>query len=147
MRKHVPEPLLERFGIGGFEHFVLADHVVRLDCLSQGGGVELLTGDTGENHAVTPRKCKLALLAAFGMNKLWVALQRIDYLNGAKPIMIEVSPEQNFMPTAADIKPHIEKITFIALCSPQNPTGTVFTKEGLEEICDLILDENKKRDR
>jgi len=68
------------------------------------------------------------------------------YLNGAKPIVIEVSPEQNFMPTAADIKPHIANITFIALCSPQNPTGTVFTKEGLEEICDLILEENKKRD-
>jgi len=68
------------------------------------------------------------------------------YLNGAKPIVIEVSPEQNFMPTAADIKPHIGNITFIALCSPQNPTGTVFTKEGLEEICDLILEENKKRD-
>ncbi|PBQ31643.1 aminotransferase [Sphingobacteriaceae bacterium] len=67
------------------------------------------------------------------------------YLNGAKPIMIEVSPEQNFMPTAADIKPHIGEVTFIALCSPQNPTGTVFTKEGLEEICDLILAENKKR--
>jgi aspartate aminotransferase len=67
------------------------------------------------------------------------------YLNGAKPIMIEVSPDQNFMPTAADIKPHIGKVSFIALCSPQNPTGTVFTREGLEEICDLVLEENKKR--
>lgn len=68
-----------------------------------------------------------------------------SYLNGAKSIMIEVSPEQNFMPTAADIRPHIEKTSFIALCSPQNPTGTVFTKDSLEEICDLILEENKKR--
>ena len=68
------------------------------------------------------------------------------YLNGATPIVIEVTPEQNFMPTAADIKPHIKKVTFIALCSPQNPTGTVFTKQGLEEICDLILEENKSRD-
>lgn len=68
------------------------------------------------------------------------------YLNGATPIVIEVTPEQNFMPTAEDIKPHIGKISFIALCSPQNPTGTVFTKEGLEAICDLILEENKKRD-
>lgn len=68
------------------------------------------------------------------------------YLNGAKPIIIEVTPEQNFMPSAADIKPHISKVSFVALCSPQNPTGTVFTKEGLEEICDLILEENKKRD-
>lgn len=67
------------------------------------------------------------------------------YLNGAKSVVIETKPEQNFMPTAADIRPHISKISFIALCSPQNPTGTVFTKEGLNEICDLVLEENKKR--
>jgi aspartate aminotransferase len=68
------------------------------------------------------------------------------YLNGAAAVVIEATPEQNFMPSAADIKPHISKANFVALCSPQNPTGTVFTKEGLEEICDLILEENKKRD-
>lgn len=69
-----------------------------------------------------------------------------SYLNGAKTIVIEATPEQNFMPRASDIKPHISEANFVALCSPQNPTGTVFTKEGLEEICDLILEENKKRD-
>jgi len=68
------------------------------------------------------------------------------YLNGATAVVIEATPEQNFMPSAADIKSHISKANFVALCSPQNPTGTVFTKEGLEEICDLILGENKKRD-
>jgi aspartate aminotransferase len=68
------------------------------------------------------------------------------YLNGATPVVIEALPEKNFMPSAADIKPHITKASFIALCSPQNPTGTVFTKEGLSEICDLILAENKRRD-
>jgi aspartate aminotransferase len=67
------------------------------------------------------------------------------YLNGATPIMIETSPDQNFMPGVEDIKPYIDKVTFIALCSPQNPTGTVFTKKGLEEICDLVLHENQKR--
>ena len=68
------------------------------------------------------------------------------YLNGAKPIIIEATPEQNFMPQAKDIAPHINKAILVALCSPQNPTGTVFTKQGLEEICDLILAENKRRD-
>jgi len=67
------------------------------------------------------------------------------YLNGATPIVIEATPENNFMPQAKDIAPHISKATLVALCSPQNPTGTVFTKEGLEEICDLILEENKRR--
>lgn len=66
-------------------------------------------------------------------------------LNNANSIIIEAKAEDNFMPSAKDIAPHIQKATLIALCSPQNPTGTVFTKEGLEEICDLILVENKRR--
>lgn len=67
------------------------------------------------------------------------------YLVSAEPIIVQTTSENNFMPSAADIKPHIENVALIALCSPQNPTGTVFTKEGLEEICDLILEENKRR--
>lgn len=68
-----------------------------------------------------------------------------SYLNHAKQVMINAGPESNFMPTAALIKPHIKDASLIALCSPQNPTGTVFTKEGLTEICDLVLEENIRR--
>lgn len=68
-----------------------------------------------------------------------------SYLNHAKPVLVDAGPESNFMPTAEHIKPHIKDATLVALCSPQNPTGTVFTKKGLEEICDLILAENLRR--
>lgn len=68
-----------------------------------------------------------------------------SYLNSAKQVVIEATPEQNFMPSASDIKPYIQDASLVALCSPQNPTGTVFSKEGLEEICDLILAENARR--
>lgn len=68
-----------------------------------------------------------------------------SYLNRAKSVVIEGTAENNFMPLAGDIRPYIQDATLIALCSPQNPTGTVFTKEGLEEICDLILEENARR--
>lgn len=68
-----------------------------------------------------------------------------SHLTRAKQILIEATAENNFMPTAADLKPHISEANLIALCSPLNPTGTVFTEEGLAEICDLILEENKKR--
>ena len=67
------------------------------------------------------------------------------HLTGAKQIMIEATAENNFMPTAADLKPYISQANLIALCSPLNPTGTVFTETGLAEICDLVLEENKKR--
>ncbi len=59
--------------------------------------------------------------------------------------MIEATPENNFMPLASDIAPHIAGATLICLCSPQNPTGTTLPKEELEKICDLVLEENKKR--
>ncbi len=49
------------------------------------------------------------------------------------------------MPTAEQIKPHVQEASLITLCSPQNPTGTVFTKQGLEERRDLIFQENKRR--
>ncbi len=67
------------------------------------------------------------------------------HLLRANPIMVETFPEDNFMPTAASIKPHISKAQLISLCSPLNPTGTVFTKQALTEICQLVLDENKRR--
>jgi aspartate aminotransferase len=67
------------------------------------------------------------------------------HLTGAKQITIETSAKNNFMPSAKDIAPHISKVNLIALCSPLNPTGTVFTDKALEEICDMVLEENRKR--
>lgn len=67
------------------------------------------------------------------------------HLSAAQMVCIETQPENNFMPSAADLAPHIEKATLVALCSPLNPTGTVFTKTDLGQICELILAENKRR--
>lgn len=59
--------------------------------------------------------------------------------------VIETTAENNFMPTAEDIQPHVHDAVLIALCSPLNPTGTVFQKEELEKICDMVLAENNRR--
>jgi aspartate aminotransferase len=68
------------------------------------------------------------------------------YLNWAKQQLVETKPENKFMPTADDLRPYIGKASLIALCSPLNPTGTTFKPSDLESICDLILEENKKRE-
>ena len=60
-------------------------------------------------------------------------------------VQIDAVRENNFMPTAAQIKPHLKGATLLALCSPLNPTGTVFTKAELEAICDLVIAENESR--
>jgi aspartate aminotransferase len=66
-------------------------------------------------------------------------------LTGAEAVIIQTHAEHNFMPTAEDIRPHIKGAALLSLCSPLNPTGTMFTKKDLEEICDLIIAENKSR--
>lgn len=67
------------------------------------------------------------------------------HLTDGQHCVIDCAVENNFMPTAAAIAPHIEGATLVCLCTPQNPTGTTLTQSALEEICDLILAENKKR--
>lgn len=60
-------------------------------------------------------------------------------------VFIETTAANNFMPTAAELAPHLGEVALVSLCSPLNPTGTTFTKHDLEAICDLILAENEKR--
>ena len=64
---------------------------------------------------------------------------------GATEIAVQTSAVNNFMPTADDIRPHLKGATLLALCSPLNPTGTMFAKKDLEEICDIVIAENKSR--
>ncbi len=60
-------------------------------------------------------------------------------------IMLEAEKENNFMLTAAQIAPHIKGATLLSLCSPLNPTGTTFSKEELNAICNLVIEENNTR--
>lgn len=68
------------------------------------------------------------------------------YLNFAEAVQIECTPENKFLPTAEQLRPHVQDAAVIALCSPLNPTGTSFTKKGLTEICDLVIEENRRRE-
>lgn len=67
------------------------------------------------------------------------------HLSAANGISVVTTVENNFMPTAAQLKPHLKGATLLALCSPLNPTGTMFSKEQLEEICDAVIEENSSR--
>ena len=67
------------------------------------------------------------------------------YLTHAEKVEVETSQSNNFLPTAEELKPYLKGAVLLALCSPLNPTGTMFTKEQLSEICELVLEENKSR--
>ncbi len=66
-------------------------------------------------------------------------------LTGTRGVVVEASPETNFMPTAEQLRPHVQDAQLLALCSPQNPTGTVFERKQLEDICELVLEVNRGR--
>ena len=61
----------------------------------------------------------------------------------AKPIAS--SAEDAFLPTRKKLEGKLSGVRLLSLCSPLNPTGTAFTKDALEGICDLVLEENAKR--
>ncbi|TDW99688.1 pyridoxal phosphate-dependent aminotransferase [Dinghuibacter silviterrae] len=64
---------------------------------------------------------------------------------GGQHVTIDTTPEQQFMPTADQVRPLLGDATLLALCSPQNPTGTAFSKEELQKICDAVVEENARR--
>jgi aspartate aminotransferase len=66
-------------------------------------------------------------------------------MNGGEHCAIRTLPENDFMPAAEDIAPHIEGAVLLCLCTPQNPTGTTLSRQALERICDLVLAENRRR--
>lgn len=67
------------------------------------------------------------------------------HLNQAQHVMVATTPQNNFMPLAADIAPHLSGAALLCLCTPQNPTGTTLPKEELEKICQLVVEENNRR--
>jgi aspartate aminotransferase len=74
----------------------------------------------------------------------WNNNHYVHFVEG-QHVVIEAKAENNFMPLAEEIKPHLKGAALIALCSPLNPTGTIFKKKELEDICDLVLQENMEK--
>ncbi len=67
------------------------------------------------------------------------------HLTNGVHVAIETTPENNFMPLAADIEPYLNDAVLLCLCTPQNPTGTTLQEEELKKICNLIVEENSRR--
>jgi aspartate aminotransferase len=68
-----------------------------------------------------------------------------SHMGGCQTVVLPTDPAQNFMPTAELLAPHVQDATLIALCSPLNPTGTIFSKPQLAGICEMVLAENERR--
>ena len=70
----------------------------------------------------------------------WVSYPQMVKLAGGEPVIVEAGFDQNFKMTAEQLEAAITpKTRMIILCSPSNPTGSVYNKEELKALADVIL--------
>jgi aspartate aminotransferase len=69
------------------------------------------------------------------------------YLTGSRAVELPVRADENFFPTADELRPFLVTARMLLLNSPLNPTGTVIDPEVLRRICELVVDENRRRER
>lgn len=73
----------------------------------------------------------------------WVSYPQMVKLAGGVPVIVPAGIEQDFKVTANQLKIAItSKTKLIILCSPSNPTGSVYTKEELEALAKIVLEHN-----
>lgn len=67
------------------------------------------------------------------------------WVSGAEGVALSTRPEDGFMPTLDQLKPHLSEARMICLNSPLNPTGTVIAESQLRAIVEAVVEENRKR--
>ena len=69
----------------------------------------------------------------------WVSYPQMVKLAGGVPVIVEAGFDQNFKMTPEQLEAAITpKTRMIILCSPSNPTGSVYSKSELEALSEVI---------
>ena len=70
----------------------------------------------------------------------WVSYPQMALLAGGTPVYINAGFEQNFKITPQQLEAAITpKTKLLILCSPSNPTGSVYSREELQGLAEVIL--------
>ena len=70
----------------------------------------------------------------------WVSYPQMVLLAEGTPVFVEATFEQDFKITPQQLEKAItHKTKVLILCSPSNPTGSVYSKEELEGLKDVLL--------
>ena len=69
----------------------------------------------------------------------WVSYPQMVKLAGGEPVIVEAGFEQNFKMTQEQLEAAITpKTRMLILCSPSNPTGSVYSEEELRGLAEVI---------
>ena len=70
----------------------------------------------------------------------WVSYPQMVKLAGGNPVFVRAGFEQEFKMTPQQLEEAITpKTKMLILCSPSNPTGSVYSKEELQGLAEVIL--------
>ena len=70
----------------------------------------------------------------------WVSYPQMVKLAGGEPVVVRAGFEQDFKMTPEQLEAAITPRTkMLILCSPSNPTGSVYSQEELDELARVIL--------
>lgn len=70
----------------------------------------------------------------------WVSYPQMVLLAGGTPVVVEAGFSQDFKMTPAQLEAAITpKTKMLILCSPSNPTGSVYTEEEMKALAEVIL--------
>jgi aspartate aminotransferase len=73
----------------------------------------------------------------------WVSYAELVKLTGAKPVILETQESNDFKLMPAQLSAAITPRTkLLLLCSPSNPTGSVYTPQELAALADIVLERN-----
>ncbi len=71
----------------------------------------------------------------------WVSYVEMVKLAGGTNVLVPASIEQNFKITAQQLRDAITPRTrMVLICSPSNPTGSVYTREELTELVEVLAE-------
>ncbi len=69
----------------------------------------------------------------------WVSYPQMVKLAGGEPVIVEAGFDQNFKMTPEQLEAAITpKTRMLILCSPSNPTGSVYSKDELAALAEVI---------
>jgi aspartate aminotransferase len=69
----------------------------------------------------------------------WVSYMQMVNLCGGKNVLVPATLEQNFKITPAQLEAAITpKTRLVIICSPSNPTGSVYSKQELKGLADVL---------
>lgn len=73
----------------------------------------------------------------------WVSYAELVKLTGAKPVIVPTEEKNNFKLTPAQLRAACTpKTKILLLCSPSNPTGSMYSPEDLGALADVVLEKN-----